>query len=76
MLITVGKTVPDTMVGDRIARNSTFLALALLIATLLRYEGMPKVEDMLSYPRPTNRQAERSGKPLSTPRDQVDFRGF
>ncbi|ODM43031.1 hypothetical protein A9O63_14340 [Cereibacter johrii] len=60
----VGLPVPDAMIEDEITWNKTFLALAVAIATLLRHDGMLKVEEVSLYPRQTRRQAERSGKSL------------
>lgn len=64
LLTAVGKSVPDAMVDDETVWNRTILAIAVLIATLLRHDGMLKVEEVSLYPRPMRRQAERSGKPL------------
>lgn len=60
----IGVTLPVGMVEGELAWNKTFLALAVAIATLLRHDGMLKVEDVSLYPRQSRRLAERSGKPL------------
>ncbi|EIE53022.1 hypothetical protein C357_00869 [Citreicella sp. 357] len=60
----VGLPVPEGMIEDEVAWNKTFLALSVAIATLLRHDGMLKVEEVSLYPRQMRRQAERSGKPL------------
>jgi hypothetical protein len=60
----VGLAVPDGLIEDEVTWNKTFLALAIAIATLLRHDGMLKVEEVSLYPRQIRRQAERSGKHL------------
>lgn len=60
----VGLAVPEGMIADEVTWNKTFLALAVAVATLLRHDGMLKVEEVSLYPRQMRRQAERSGKSL------------
>lgn len=60
----VGMNVPEGMIEDELTSNRTFLGIAVAIATLLRHDGMLKVEEVSLYPRQQRRQAERSGKVL------------
>ena len=60
----VGLPIPEGIIEDEVAWNKTILALAVAIATLLRHEGMLKVEAISLHPRQVRRQAERSGKSL------------
>ncbi|WP_050526821.1 hypothetical protein [Pseudorhodobacter aquimaris] len=60
----VGMNVPEGMIEDELTSNRTFLGIAVAIATLLRHDGMLKLEEVSLYPRQQRRQAERSGKVL------------
>jgi hypothetical protein len=64
LFIAVGLPVPEGLIEDELTSNRTFLGVAVAIATLLRHDGMLKVEDISLHPRPMRRQAERSGKVL------------
>lgn len=60
----VGMPAPEGVIEDESSWNKTFLALAVAIATLLRHDGMLKVDDVSLHPRQKRRQAERTGKSL------------
>lgn len=64
LFIAVGLPVPEGMIEEELTSNRTFLGVAVAIATLLRHDGMLKVEEVSLHPRPMRRQAERAGKPL------------
>lgn len=60
----VGMPVPDGMTEQELDMNRNFLWSAVVIATLLRHDGMLDVQEVSLHPRHERRQAERSGKVL------------
>ncbi|MBZ4690840.1 MAG: hypothetical protein JG765_2091 [Cereibacter sp.] len=60
----VGMQVPEGMIEEELTFNRTSLGTAVAIATLLRHDGMLKVEEVSLYPRQQRRQAERFGTVL------------
>lgn len=64
LMVAVGMPVINGIDEDESAWNQTFLALTVAIGTLLRHDGMLKVEEVSLHARHVRRQAERSGKAL------------
>lgn len=53
----------ESMIQDQVGATS-FLAMGVGIATLLRYKGMLEVEEKPAHPRAERRRAEKAGQPL------------
>lgn len=59
-----GIDVPERVSEDELSYNKQCLGVVVALATLLRYEGMLKEEEVSLYPRQQRRQAARSGTQL------------